>query len=175
MKLPVWLMLPAALWSCHPGKGNGKVQGSDTIASMPAVAVAAKAYGAPPPGIPASTWAQMHAQDSIFEDSSRPTSWEAAGFTDPVAFKCFFVRFREWVTKDNVDSITNHIQFPLHLAGSPAWFREEYPHIFNHRVKSALYRQRLDRIFRNGQGAMVGNGTIWFVQNQGQYWVSAVN
>lgn len=118
---------------------------------------------------------QIYAPDSVFEDGSRPTSWTAAGFTDPVRFKRFLIRFKDWVQKDQVDSITSHIRFPLRAAGSPAWFRERYTHMFTPGLKAVIARQRLDRIFRNGQGAMFGKGEVWFVEEGGRYWVSAVN
>jgi len=118
---------------------------------------------------------QILAQDSVFEDGSRPTTWANAGFDDPVRFKRFLVKYKEWARRDQVDSIAAHIRFPIRGAGSAAWFKEQYPHIFNRHLKAVIFRQRLDRIFRNGQGAMIGNGDIWFVEERGRYLATAVN
>ena len=128
-----------------------------------------------PGGMDSSTEAQLYAPDSVFEDGSRPISWERAGFHDPVRFKRFLLAFRGWVQRDQVDSISDHIRFPIRAAGSPAWFRERYAHLFTPALKAVILHQRLDRIFRNGQGAMLGNGEIWFVETHGRYWVSAIN
>lgn len=119
--------------------------------------------------------AQIHAPDSIFEDGSRPTTWANAGFDNPEGFKRFIVVYKHWVRKDLVDSISAHIRYPIRGAGSVAWFKEQYPHIFTRRIKTVILRQRLDRIFRNGQGAMLGNGDLWFVEERGRYWLTAVN
>jgi hypothetical protein len=119
--------------------------------------------------------AQILAPDSIFEDGSRPTTWVNAGFNNPEGFKRFLLVYQHWIRKDQVDSISAHIRYPIRGAGSAAWFKEQYPRIFTHRIKTIILRQRLDRIFRNGQGAMIGNGDVWFVEEKGRYWVTAIN
>jgi hypothetical protein len=119
--------------------------------------------------------AQINAPDSVFPDGSRPTTWRSAGFSDPARFKRFLIVFKSWVRKDQVDSITNHVRFPIRAAGTAAWFKEQYPRLFTPRLKAVIQNQRLDRIFRNGQGAMLGNGDVWFQETHGRYWISAVN
>jgi hypothetical protein len=122
-----------------------------------------------------SVEAQINGPDSVFEDGSRPTTWANAGFGSPARFKRFLVVFKGWVKRDRVDSISAHIRYPIRGAGSAAWFKEQYPHIFTRHLKLVISHQRLDRIFRNGQGAMVGNGDLWFIEDKGRYWVTAVN
>jgi len=124
---------------------------------------------------PNSLEAQVNAPDSIFEDGSRPTTWKNAGFDNPARFKRFLFQYKGWVKRDLIDSISAHIRYPVRGAGSAAWFKEQYPHIFTHRLKAVILHQRLDRIFRNGQGAMLGNGDIWFIEDKGRYWVTAIN
>ncbi|RPE12606.1 hypothetical protein EGT74_03390 [Chitinophaga lutea] len=131
---------------------------------------------APPPPVAASPYeAEIAAQDSLFDDGSIPASWANAGFDDPAGFKRFLVTFKEWVRTGNVDSITAHIRFPLKNYKTPAIFREKYDKIFDASLKAVVDTQRLDRIFRNAQGAMIGNGDIWFSVFPEGYRIIAIN
>ncbi|HTJ13184.1 MAG TPA: hypothetical protein VL547_14210 [Dinghuibacter sp.] len=167
---PLCLLLLLAVLACH--SANKKKLPYDSSNVVPG---GKDSLSAAAPQDVDSLEAQIHAPDTLFEDGSRPTSWARAGFNDPVGFKRFLLTFRGWVQKDQVDSISDHIRYPLRAAGSPGWFRERYPHLFTHTLKAVILRQRLDRIFRNGQGAMLGTGEIWFVESHGRYWVSAIN
>jgi hypothetical protein len=163
----IWvLLLLAACHSTPPASGRDTYDSTNVKPG--------KGLGSVP-GVPDSIMAEINAPDTVFEDGSRPTSWSSAGFDDPTGFKLFLLRFRGWVKKDKVDSIASHIRYPMRGAGSAGWFKEQYAHIFNKRIKNVLVQQRLDRIFRNGQGAMIGNGDLWFKEDKGQYWLIAVN
>lgn len=129
---------------------------------------------APPPGNP-NIDDQLNAQDTLFEDGSIPTSWSNAGFDDPAHFKRFLLNFKDWVRDDKVDSITAHIRFPLKTYKTPEAFKKAYPKIFDASMKMMVDTQRLDRIFRNYQGAMLGNGEIWFSVIKDQYKIIAIN
>lgn len=129
---------------------------------------------APPPGNP-NIDDQLNAQDTLFEDGSIPTSWSNAGFDDPAHFKRFLLNFKDWVRDDKVDSITAHIRFPLKTYKTPEAFKKAYPKIFDASMKMMVDTQRLDRISRNYQGAMLGNGEIWFSVINDQYKIIAIN
>jgi hypothetical protein len=119
---------------------------------------------------------QIQAPDTLFEDGSKPGSWSDAGFDDPEGFKRFLLRFKEWVRTDNVDSISAYISYPLKQYKTPEQFRQQYASIFDQRMKDIVAQQRLDRIFRNYQGAMLGNGAIWFsVIDKKGYRIIAIN
>lgn len=119
--------------------------------------------------------AQISAQDTLFEDGSRPTSWANAGFDDPTRFKEFLVQFKEWVKTDDIDKIAAHIRFPIAKAKNAAEFKQRYAQIFSQQVKDAVASQRLDRIFRNAEGAMLGDGAIWFIPSGNSYVIRAIN
>ncbi len=130
---------------------------------------------APPPP-PANPYeAEIAAQDTLFEDGSIPSSWANAGFDHPEHFKRFLISFKEWVKTDNVDSITAHIRFPLKNYKTPEAFREKYDKIFDASLKAVVDSQRLDRISRNYQGAMLGSGEIWFSVFPQGYRIIAIN
>ncbi|TDW97414.1 hypothetical protein [Dinghuibacter silviterrae] len=167
---PLILCLLLAGWACHSGPSTQKRYDSTTMTPGGKDSLS---NGAPQDVD--SLEAQIHAPDTVFEDGSRPTSWAAAGFNNPERFKRFLMLFKDWVKKDQVDSITDHVRFPLRAAGSPAWFKERYTHLFTPALKTAIFRQRLDRVFRNGQGAMIGRGEVWFQEIRGRYYVTAIN
>lgn len=129
---------------------------------------------APPPPVDLTT-AQIQAQDSVFDDGSVPTSWENAGFNDPADFKRFLARFKGWVRNNQADSIAAFIRFPLRLYPSAADFKSQFHQIFDPSLKAAVDSLRLDRIFRNSQGAMVADGRIWFAPLPEGYRIIAIN
>lgn len=165
-----WMLLAGMVAGCHSGTRENSSYDSTNVTPGGKDSLSATA-----PQDVDSLEAQIHAPDSVFEDGSRPTSWSATGFTDPSRFKRFLIRFKGWVQKDQVDSIANHIRFPIRAAGSPAWFKERYTRLFTPALKRTIALQRLDRIFRNGQGAMIGKGEVWFVEVDGRYWINALN
>jgi hypothetical protein len=166
------LVIPLMLAGCHSKTPSTAAAPYDSSTVTPA---GKDSLSAGAPSDIDSLEVQIRAQDSVFEDGSRPTSWKNAGFNHPERFKRFLILFKDWVKKDQEDSVAAHIRYPIRGAGTAAWFKEQYVHIFNHHLKTVIARQRLDRVFRNGQGAMIGNGDVWFVERGGQYWVSALN
>lgn len=171
------LLVPAAfialLYACQgPVKKNSTDHLDSTLTSPDTSASAA----APAPSGEDTIQQQLAAQDTLFEDGSTPASWENAGFKDPRAFKLFVVKLKEWVQTDNADSIAAHIHFPLKRAKTPADFKKKYPQIFDAKLKAVVASQRLDRIFRNYQGAMIGNnGEIWINELPAGYTIIAIN
>jgi hypothetical protein len=118
---------------------------------------------------------QLTAQDTLFEDGSIPTSWENAGFNNSAEFKNFVEQFKNWVKTDNIESIAAHVSFPITGAKTPKEFKEQYAKIFTPKIKRAIETQRLDRIFRNANGAMIGNGEVWFNVGKDGYVITAIN
>ncbi|MND45591.1 hypothetical protein D3C80_364540 [compost metagenome] len=118
---------------------------------------------------------QISAQDSLFDDGSIPTSWANAGFNNSTDFKHFLIKFKDWVKTDNQDSIAAHIKFPLKNVNSAAAFKHKYVDLFDTTLKKTIEEQRLDRIFRNTDGAMIGNGVIWFSESNNNYYIIAIN
>lgn len=171
MKTNAWLLCLLLVASC--GQDNRHKETTDTTvtAGQHADTTTAAAVSQPNDSIAV----QLHAQDTVFEDGSRPASWYNAGFNNPVAFKQFLVRFKGWVSNNETDSIAAHVRFPLKNAANITAFTKHYPQLFNSKVKNSIAAQRLDRIFRNSQGAMIGNGAVWFTEDKDKYLVIAVN
>jgi hypothetical protein len=171
MKTNAWLLGLLLAASCGQGNHQKKMTDTTVTAGQPADTTAAAAV----PQANDSITAQLHAQDTVFEDGSRPASWYNAGFNNPVAFKQFLVRFKSWVSSNETDSIAAHVRFPLKNAANITAFKKHYPQLFSSKVKNSIAAQRLDRIFRNSQGAMIGNGAVWFTEDQNNYLLIAVN
>lgn len=166
----IWfvILLTASCQSGPSPQESGKVIDSlipDTVAAI---------------GTPGSSedtlGARITAQDTLFEDGSRPADWKNAGFDNPEGFKRFLVLFKEWVRSDNADSIAAYIEFPIKGYKTADQFKKNYPKIFDKELKDVVEKQRLDRIFRNYQGAMIGDGAIWFsvIEKKG-YRIIAIN
>lgn len=72
------------------------------------------------------------------------------------------------VAKDDAASVAKLARFPLRVnlpkkkvLKSPQ-FIAQYPSIITPKVKAAVLAQTAESLFRNSQGAMIGNGEIWF-------------
>lgn len=166
-----YLLLVALLYSCNTISNTQKEDSSIVDGAKNLLPV----QPAPEPQVNPQT-EQINLQDTLFEDGSTPSSWSNAGFDNPADFKEFLLSFKDWVKKDQVDSITAYIRFPLKNYKTPDAFKKAYPKVFDDSLKKVIETQRLDRIFRNYQGAMLGNGEIWFsvIQKEG-YKIIAIN
>lgn len=167
----IWVALIATL-GCHSASTQ---QASSPYDSSNVAPAGKDSMSNRPPADVDSLEAQVMLPDSLFEDGSRPTTWKAAGFNHPDQFKRWLIKYKDWVKNDQVDSLAAHTHFPIHGAGNANWFKEQYIHIYTAHLKQVVNKQRLDRIFRNGQGAMFGNGEVWFIEKGGKFWVNQVN
>ena len=81
----------------------------------------------------------------------------------------FLAKLQGAVAADDPAQVAPLMRFPLRVGGVPRvkgtvkanQFRALYPSIFTPEVKQALQSQKASELFRNYQGAMVGNGQIW--------------
>ena len=115
--------------------------------------------------------------DSVFKDGSRPVSWANAGVSDPLAVKTFIRKLQVWVRDNQVDSISRYMQYPMRNPGikDKTDFRLNYGDYITDGVKPALADQRLNQIFRNEQGVMIGQGQIWLRQKDNNIQIIAIN
>ena len=113
--------------------------------------------------------------DSLTKSNTTEGQWKVSGFHNPGEFKKFFIQYKTWIAADNVDSITAHIKFPLRNCKSAADFKKNYSEFFNSKVKNAVTKQDPDKFFVNYDGAMAGDGELWFSEFDGKYYVVAIN
>ena len=81
----------------------------------------------------------------------------------------FVATLQSAVKSDSPEQVAPLIQFPLRVNMAPgkshsvtaSRFSAEYGKIFTPTVKAAVLQQVPDDIFRNSNGAMLGNGEVW--------------
>lgn len=118
--------------------------------------------------------AERYKEDVKWE-GTLPTDWTTASIDDAKDFKTFLIHFREWVVNDDAEKISNHLDYPVDPIYSKSQFMDNYERIFDDSLRRVLFKQPLHRIFRNAQGAMIGNGEIWFRKRDGSYKIFALN
>lgn len=115
--------------------------------------------------------------DSVFADGSQPTTWANAGITDSIAFKKFLKHLQVWIANNEKDSVASVIVFPMRTSKvkSKDGFLKNYDNYINDKIKLASKNINYKHIFRNNQGAMIGDGAIWFTQSGDGYKIFAIN
>jgi len=119
-------------------------------------------------------YAEINADD-IEWDGTVPTSWQTATIADPASFKLFLLKFKEMVDKNDIDGIAGLIRFPIRNLNNKSEFKSQFYNIFNDEMRNAISTQRLDQIFRNSQGAALGNGHVWFQQVGAKYRITGLS
>lgn len=132
---------------------------------------------APPPVVTSESMQIISKDNSSKEKEAIPQSkinpYSVAGFDNPAEFEADFLRIQELVAKENKEAVAEYIQYPLNVYNTKGKTniqnKEElinhYNEIFTERVKNAFARQKLDNIFVNYKGVMVGQGEVWFTQS----------
>ena len=119
-------------------------------------------------------YAEINADD-IEWNGTVPTSWQTATISDPASFKLFLLKFKDMVQRNDLDGIASLIRFPIRNLSNKGEFQTQFYNIFNDEMRTAVSTQRLDQIFRNSQGASIGNGHVWFQQVGGKYRITGLS
>lgn len=119
------------------------------------------------------TQTEDFSDNAIFADGSVPSTWETAGITDPIAFKKFLITLQSAILNHDKETVISSLDKKI---GTKEYILKNYNTIFNQKVEDAFKTMNIHEIFRNYQGAMIGNGTVWFEQNKdGTFSVLAIN
>jgi hypothetical protein len=78
----------------------------------------------------------------------------------------FLARLQRSVSDGDAAAVASLTRFPLTVNGrtgaaTPAEFLARYQSIFNERVRAAVRNQRLEGMFANWKGIVVGRGEVW--------------
>lgn len=131
----------------------------------------------PPPVLTSESIRMISKDHASKEKEAIPQSkinpYSVAGFDNPAEFEADFLTIQELVAKENKEAVAEYIQYPLNVYNTKEKIniqnKEElinhYNEIFTARVKNAFARQKLDNIFVNYKGVMVGQGEVWFTQS----------
>lgn len=96
--------------------------------------------------------------------------YETAGIDHPDQFNVFFTSVQKAVADGDKEQVADAVLYPLRVNANgtsqnykdKAAFLADYDSIMTDSVKKALTDQKLDTLFVNYKGVMVGNGEIWF-------------
>ncbi|MBX9704884.1 MAG: hypothetical protein K5Q00_01405 [Gammaproteobacteria bacterium] len=100
----------------------------------------------------------------------------------------FFNALKQAVQKGDKQALSGMVAYPLRVNGtklninSPSDFITNYSQIFTPNVTKAIIDQDPYTLFANDQGAMIGNGQVWFTlvidgeeDTEGTVYITAVN
>lgn len=115
----------------------------------------------------------------VFEDGSKPGSWQIAGIGDPIRFKQFIKYLRWLVNHHEKEKLAQLITFPqkyvIPTCHDSADFVHNYDKIFDQDLKRIINNQKLDQIFRNYEGVMIGWAPcIWIRQIGNRFMITAI-
>ena len=113
--------------------------------------------------------------DDLEWNGTVPTGWSTASITNPKDFKLFLIRFKGMVANNDVDALSNLVQYPLKEIKNKADFKANFSRLFSDNLKEAVDVQRLDRIYRNNKGAMIGDEHLWFKQFGNSYKIVSID
>jgi hypothetical protein len=84
----------------------------------------------------------------------------------------FLVKLQSAMQADDRQAIADMVRLPLRVNGPSAKqvkiyrsrrsILRDFDHIFSEPIRRAILAQRADMLFRRYDGAMIGNGEIWF-------------
>lgn len=114
---------------------------------------------------------------------SKKNPYEVAGITDPAAFTAYFAKLQKAVKDNKPAEVAELISYPMNLNKdnktykiySKDEFIKKYDSIFTAHVREALLAQKVDKLFVNYQGVMVGDGDLWIGNTNNKLGVIAVN
>lgn len=114
--------------------------------------------------------------DSVFDDGSKPGSWDVAGITKVYALKIFIKDLQYMAANDNKEEISKLIRYPLNSTiKTKSDFLASYNKIITPEIKDDLAKANLKQLFRNYKGVMIGDGAIWIAQEEKDFRIIAIN
>jgi len=114
-------------------------------------------------------WSDQIYADDLEWEGIVPTSWGTATINDPASFKTFMIYFKELVRKNEVAAIADLVQFPLKDIETKDQFMDNYTNVMTGEIREAVKNQRLDRIYRDRKGAVIGEDELVFREMNGHY------
>lgn len=114
-------------------------------------------------------------------DSKNP--YEVAGIDDPTEFTTYFAKLQKAVKDNKPAEVADLISYPMNLNKDNKnyviykkdEFIKKYDRIFTSLVRGKLLAQKVDKVFVNYQGIMVGDGDLWIGKRNNKLGVIAVN
>ncbi|WP_028596541.1 hypothetical protein [Paenibacillus assamensis] len=126
---------------------------------------------------------EINNQMLVYSINTFDNPYEVAGIDDPAAFAQFFNNLKKEVAANNKKAVAGMIDYPLNVnkngkttkIKSKQEFIKKYNKIINKEVKQKLLAQKIDRVFVNAEGVMIGDGQMWISQFGTKIAVYAIN
>jgi len=120
---------------------------------------------------------------SVYAINLPDNLFAVAGIKDPTAFTSYFEKLQKNVAKNNKTAVADSISFPLRvnhngksvMIKTKKEFIAKYDKIMTAQVKKKLLAQKVDKLFVNWKGVMVGDGEVWLGQTKDQLSIIAIN
>lgn len=115
--------------------------------------------------------------------TSAANKYVSAGIEDAQAFEAFFNQFKSLVLANDKTQLSALFTYPMSINfdGTAVTYPDknsfvlEYDTIFTPVVKTALQNQKIEDLFVNYQGVMVGNGEVWLGMEGNHYVIISIN
>ncbi|WP_019910337.1 hypothetical protein [Paenibacillus sp. HW567] len=109
--------------------------------------------------------------------------YEVAGISNPIVFEHNFSLLQKVVTEGKKSEVAKLMVYPLKVntkgktieIKTKKDFIAKYNQIMTAKVKKALLAQKVDKVFVNWEGVMVGDGELWIGQFGQQVGVFVIN
>lgn len=118
------------------------------------------------------------------ETAQGGNKYSAAGIDDPAGFEKYFYEVQELIARDDREAVARNLNYPVDLninnktvtIKNVEEMLQQYDTVFTQDVKKAVAEQKVENLFVNANGIMVGNGQIWFGAAEGEkYFILSVN
>lgn len=112
--------------------------------------------------------------------------YAVAGIEDAAAFEQYFNSLKQLIARDDKKAVADSFIYPVSIVidDKKTTFQNademvaQYDKVFTDKVKEAVAKQKVEDLFVNYQGVMVGNGELWLgvnVDNGEEYYILSVN
>ncbi|MCT8266575.1 hypothetical protein NYQ83_04755 [Afifella sp. JA880] len=108
---------------------------------------------------------------------------DMAGIDNPAEARDFLSHLQEATRSDDHDALAVMMRYPLNVYGPDGAqtyadrdaFLAAFDDIFTPGVRSAIEEASYGALFIRDQGAMIGNGEVWFDKSDGKILVKTIN
>lgn len=131
-----------------------------------------------------SMWiSQINNRIVVYSINAVDNPYEVAGIDDPKAFTQFLSNLQNSVRSNDKKAVAELMYYPLNVNKNgkttkiytSKQFVSKYDQVITKRVKQQLLAQKVDKLFVNSEGVMIGNGEMWISQFGKKIAVFAIN
>jgi hypothetical protein len=162
--------------------GCGEPNASSTLPAPPTATEATEATEATDEVMPVAEPPPVAEREAATESIEQRLA--IAGIDNPQAAQAFITQMNTAARDNDVNAIANLIHYPfttydtgnpLKTYAPPAELLADFDQVVTPAVIAAMSQADYDNLFANDQGAMIGNGEVWFGQFDEGLKIQAIN